>query len=74
MQISVNLQRVADFGKSANGRGEFLQAHVGNCPVADLKKSAYPGGNSACRFQQICSEWHILENLQMGGISANTCR
>ena len=51
MQISVNLQRVADFGKSANG-GQFLQAHVGNCPVADFEKSAYwVGGNSATRFQ-----------------------
>ena len=42
---------MADSRKSANG-GEFLQAHVGNCTVADLRKSAYRGGgNSATRFQ-----------------------
>ena len=35
---------VADSRKSANGEGEFLQAHVGNCTVADLRKSAYRGG------------------------------
>ena len=53
---------MADFRKSANGGGGFLQAHVGNCPVADFGKSANWGGISAItcrylssgRFQKIC--------------------
>ena len=28
---------VTDFRKFENWWGEFLQVHVGNCPVADLK-------------------------------------
>ena len=31
---------VADFRKFENWWGEFLQVHVGICPVADFRKSA----------------------------------
>ena len=46
--VSGRIEKICKLG------GEFLQAHVGNCPVADLRKSAYwewGGGNSATRFQ-----------------------
>ena len=42
---------MADFRKSANG-GEFLQAHVGICPVAGFWKICKLGGGisaSTCR-------------------------
>ena len=41
---------MADFRKSANGGGEFLQAHLGNlgnCLVADFGKSANGGALQA---------------------------
>ena len=69
---------MADFRKSANWGG-FLQAHVGNlgnCPVADFRKSANGGilqahvdnlGNCPVADFRKSANWG-------GGISASTCR
>ena len=43
-----------------------MQILVNLQEVADFRKSTN-WGSSACRYQEICSEWQISENLQTGG-------